>query len=73
MLAQQLKTNKIFIPVQKIKLPNKLSIEETKEIKSPHKTNENLVELSNFQPDGFSFSPPDGHFMINLKHRMEKV
>ena len=42
MLAQQLKTNKIFIPVQKIKLPHKLSIEETKEIKSPHKTNENL-------------------------------
>lgn len=73
MLAQQLRTNKIFIPVQKIKLPHKLSIEETKEIKSPHKSNENLVELSNFQPDGFAFSPPDGNFMKNLKLRMEKV
>ena len=73
MLAQQLKTNKIVMPDQKIKLPKKLTIEEMKEIKSPHSSNENLVELANFQPDDFAFSPPDGNFMKNLKLRMEKV
>ncbi len=60
-------------PTKIIKLPqqntlNCAIINNTKILPS-----DNLGEMSNFNNDPISCSPPDGYFMHNLKSRMEKA
>lgn len=71
MLSVELHKKKIA--PEKIKLPKQTSIEELKKIVPAKRSNENLVELCNFDNDDFAFSPPDKNFMKHLQNRMAKV
>ena len=74
MLRQELfKQNMEKNPTKTIKLPEQKTIECILINDSKISTSDNLGEMCNFYNDPISCTPPDGHFMHNLKSRMEKA
>ena len=74
MLRQQLSNHHFEKNAEKkIKLPNKNTLDEQKTHTIKSCLNDNLGKICNFSGDSISSSPPDGHFMHNLKMRMEKA
>ena len=74
MLRQEFfKQNEGKIPTKTIKLPEQKTIDCILINDGKISTSDNLGEISNFNNDPISCTPPDGHFMHNLKSRMEKA
>jgi hypothetical protein len=73
MLRQELfKQNAGKIPTKTIKLPRQKTIDHTAINDGKISTSDNLGEMSNFNNDPISCTPPDGYFIHNLKYRMGK-
>lgn len=60
-------------PEKTINLPDQTKINSSNPIPISKKSNDNLAEMCNFEPDIHSFTPPDKYFMKNLRRRMETV